>query len=100
MVGMAALVLRPQDLNSLFRGDPARAARVVFGHEAGERLAHDQADVQWQAGIGAGRAAGAVQDDKVIGILQDDVAGAGVGDDLFQVFDSMGSCTVTSCAAD
>ncbi len=58
---------------------------MVVGNQTGEGLADDQADVQGQAGILAGRPAGTFQDGDVIRVLQDDVAGALVRDDVLQV---------------
>jgi hypothetical protein len=48
---VASLVLGAQDLHSLILRDPPRATRVVLGHEACERLTHDQAHIQRQAGL-------------------------------------------------
>ncbi len=85
VVHVAAFVLGAQDLHRLFRRDPAGTVRVVLGDETGERLADNEADVERLAGIGARGAAGALQDHDVIGVLQHDVAGAGVGEYLLQV---------------
>ena len=85
MVNVAPLVLVGQDLLRLVAGDPARALRLVFRHETGKRLADDQADVERQARIGPGAAARTVERNDVVGMLQNDVSGQRIGDDLLQV---------------
>jgi len=85
VVHVAPFVLGAQDLHRFCWRDPAGTTRVMLGHETGERLADDQADVERQAGVGARGAAGAIQYHDVIGVLQHNVAGEGVGDNLLQV---------------
>lgn len=53
VVYVTALILGAQDLYCLGRRDPAGAARMVFGDEAGEWLADDEADVERLARRGA-----------------------------------------------
>lgn len=82
---MPALIFGAQNFDSLFGAEPTRTFWVLFDDEAGERLAYDQAYVQGQARVGARYTTRAVERHEVCGILQHDVAGAGVGDDLFQI---------------
>ena len=67
VVHVAARVLGLEDGHRLRAGDGARALRVVLEDEAGEGLADDQADVQWQAGVLARDAAGAIEHHQVFG---------------------------------
>ena len=85
VVHMAALVLGLDNVQGFVRGDPARVPGLMFADKAGERLANHQAYIQRQAGSLASHPAGAVQGYDVIGVLQDDLTGAGIGDDLLQV---------------
>ena len=97
---VAALVLGGQDLDRLVRADPARPVGLVLADEAGKRLADDQADVQRQARLCARGAAGALQRDDMVGVLQHDVPReARRGRYAPGRRRSMSRLTVTSCVA-
>jgi len=85
VVNVTALVLSSQNLRSFLLADPSRATGVVLVDKAGKRLANDQANVQRLARVGTHTTAGTFQDYDVVRVLQDDVAGCGVGYCLFQV---------------
>jgi hypothetical protein len=53
MVHMAPFVLGLEDLLCLSRRYPSRTTRVMFGNKTGEGFTHNEADIQWLAGIGA-----------------------------------------------
>jgi len=71
----------------------------VFGDEAGERLAYNQADVKRQAWLGARAAAGAFQAHDVVGVAQHDVASAGIGMICSRLVRFTSSWTMTKCVA-
>ena len=58
---------------------------MVLDDEPGEGLADDEANVEGLTGIGAAGATGTIEDGDVIGVLEDDVPGTRVGDDLLQI---------------
>lgn len=82
---MTASVLRSQNLDCLLGGDPARPAALVLGDQAGERLTDDEAHVQGQARVRAGRTARAFQRNDMIGMLQHNLARQRIGDDVLQI---------------
>lgn len=88
VVDVPALVFSFQNFNRFFWRDPPAAFRLVLDDETGKRFANDQADIHWQAGMFAGSPAGAVEHHDVIRVVQDDIAGAGIGDHFFQIADA------------
>lgn len=84
VVDVAAGIFGAQDVDRFLGSDPAGALGMVFFDEAGERVADDQADIQRQAGIFARGAAGAVQGQDVLGVLENEIARLGIRNDFFQ----------------
>jgi hypothetical protein len=85
VVDMSTIILFAQDIHSLRRGNPARSLRVVLGYEASKWFTYDQTNIDWLARIGSRRAARALQDNNMIGILQHNITRLGIGNDLLQI---------------
>jgi hypothetical protein len=88
MMHMTAALFSLKDIQCLFLTDPARSFWVVFNNHAGERLTNDQADVQRQAWVLARYPAWTIQDNDVVGILQDQIACQFIGNNLFWIRDA------------
>jgi hypothetical protein len=85
VVHVAAFVLGLQNVYCFSLADPSGSPRVVLGDKAGKRLANDKANVQRLAGMGSRGPAGTLQDHDVIRMMQHNIAGASVGNNLLQV---------------
>ena len=71
--------------------DAPAFGRVVLKHEVHDVAAHDDAHVQGQAGVFGRAPAGAVEQGQIGRIVQDDVAGQGVRQNLFRHMDVKGA---------
>lgn len=88
MLYMTKLLFGLQNFDRLIRIDPPRAVGVVLIYKTGEGFADDQADIQRLTGILLGHPAGAFQSDNMLRILEYDIPGLAVRDDLLQVFEA------------
>ncbi len=84
MVHISALPAGGEHGEGFLRRNPTAAPRVMIGDERGERLADDDADIERQAGVRPCAAAGAVEENQVVGVFEDQIARPRVGEDRFQ----------------
>ena len=75
MVHVAAFVLGAQDIHCLILRYPVRSIRMMIDNKAGERLTHNQADIERQTRIISACPARALQCHDVVGIGQQNVLG-------------------------
>ena len=79
MVNVTTVVFSLKDGNGFTGGDPTGPAGMVFDNKTGKRLAHNQANIDWSAGMGASHATRAVKGNDMVRIPQNDISRPRIG---------------------
>ena len=85
VVNVTAFMFGLKNGNGFTGGDPPGPVGMVFGDKPGKRFANDQTHVDRGAGLGAGHPTGAVKNNNMVRVLQNNVPRPRVRDNPFQI---------------